>query len=101
MEGRETLSLCRIFESAARGGNLRVASAERVMKKAKLFRYFLAASLLPVAAWADDTGQAIVVTATRVATPVRNVPAGITVDVYKRQLFLPDQMIVGITGLCE
>ncbi len=49
------------------------------MKMAKLFRYFLVASLLPVAAWADDAGQAIIVTATRVATPVRNVPAGITV----------------------
>ena len=103
MEGRETLSLCRIFESAARGGNLRVASAERVMKKAKLFRYFLAASLLPVAAWADDTGQAIVVTATRVATPVRNVPAGITVitkaDMQARGYTTLAQALNAVPGL--
>ncbi|MBB5373134.1 TonB-dependent receptor plug domain-containing protein [Acidocella aromatica] len=41
------------------------------------FGLCLAAALLPFAAWADD--QPITVTATRIATPVGQVPAGVTV----------------------
>jgi vitamin B12 transporter len=43
----------------------------------------VAASLLPVAASADDMPQTMVVTATRVATPLQKIPAGVTVITQK------------------
>ena len=51
--------------------------------KANILRLALAACLAPVAAWADASPGVIVVTATRVPTPVKQVPAGVTVITRK------------------
>ena len=73
------------------------------MPRTKLFRVFLAASLLPVVAWADDTSQVITVTATRIATPEQKVPAGVTVitkaDFKKRGYTTLAQALSAVPGL--
>lgn len=73
------------------------------MPRTKLFRVFLAASLLPLVAWADDTPQVITVTATRIATPEQKVPAGVTVitkaDFKKRGYITLAQALSAVPGL--
>jgi len=57
--------------------------AECVKMQTKILRLALLAGLAPAAAWADATPGVIVVTATRVPTPVKQVPAGVTVITRK------------------
>jgi vitamin B12 transporter len=64
----------------------------------------LVALLVPLAAWADDgTAQPIIVTATRVYTPARQVPAGVTVitkaDIVKRGYTTLVQALSAVPGL--
>jgi vitamin B12 transporter len=73
------------------------------MPKTNFLRLCLVASLLPVAAWADDAPQVITVTATRIPTPAKNVPAGVTVitrqDFEKRGYTTLVQALSAVPGL--
>lgn len=74
------------------------------MLRSKLIGLSLVALLAPLAAWGqDNTSQAIIVTATRVYTPVRKVPAGVTVitheDIVKRGYTTLVQALSAVPGL--
>ena len=73
------------------------------MSKSGLFGCFLAASLLPVAAWGDATVDLTTVTATRIPDPVAKVAAGVSIitrkDFQKRGYTTLAQALSAVPGL--